>query len=248
MAVSPTSCLSSDDLEGIAVGREATPAIQDHLAACDACRSALERIREDNRFLSRFAVDGALPTVAITDPAHEIEIPGYRIVREIHRGGQGVVYQAVQQSTKRDVAVKVMKQGPFATLADRARFDREIETLARLEHPSIIAVHDAGVVAGFHYFVMNYVDGKALDEAIADFGLPMPQGVGSNEPAPRRVGERITPAEESSTSRTAAVLRAQPEAPTDRQPTAATRAQPEEPEKRQKTGTEGRREGAARRR
>ncbi|MEE8340139.1 MAG: hypothetical protein V3R56_08340, partial [Xanthomonadales bacterium] len=40
-------------------------------------------------------------------------IPGYKILREIHRGGQGVVYQAVQQATKRTMAVKVMREGPF---------------------------------------------------------------------------------------------------------------------------------------
>src|SRR5262245_16516795 len=50
--------------------------------------------------------------------AHGQMLPGYKILREIHRGGQGVVFLAVQQSTGRQVAVKVMKEGPFAGPSD----------------------------------------------------------------------------------------------------------------------------------
>ena len=164
MSLSPMPCPSSDALEGIATGEDAPSGVRVHLETCETCRQSLERIREDNRFLSRFAVAGTLLSANIPEPNYHLEIPGYTIAREVHRGGQGVVYQAVQHSTKRDVAIKVMKQGPFATLADRVRFDREIETLGRLNHPHIVAVHDAGTAAGFHYFVMNYVDGRALDE------------------------------------------------------------------------------------
>ena len=166
MAETIVSCPPLDVLEGIAIGQRASASMESHLAACDSCRAALQRIHEDNQFLCAFAVDGALPTPARAVSFRDIVIPGYEIVREIHRGGQGVVYQAVQQSTHRDVAIKIMKQGPFATLSDRVRFDREIETLGRLDHPNIVTVHDAGVVAGFHFFVMNYVDGVTMDQTI----------------------------------------------------------------------------------
>ena len=164
MSVSPMPCPSSDELEGIAIGGDAPSSVRNHVKCCAECQGSLERIREDNRFLSQFAVSGQMLSANGPEPDYRLDIPGYTIVREIHRGGQGVVYQAVQHSTKQDVAIKVMKQGPFATLADRVRFDREIETLGRLNHPHIVAVHDAGTAAGFHYFVMNYVDGRALDE------------------------------------------------------------------------------------
>lgn len=163
MSVSQEPCPPSDVLEGIASGRDTPFPLHDHLAMCEACRQSLERMREDNRFLSRFAVGGSLPSGSTPAQDYQLDIPGYEIVREIHRGGQGVVYQAVQRSTQRDVAIKVMKQGPFATLADRVRFDREVEALGRLNHPNIVAVHDAGIVAGCHFFVMNYVDGLSLD-------------------------------------------------------------------------------------
>ncbi|HOX60356.1 MAG TPA: serine/threonine-protein kinase, partial [Verrucomicrobiota bacterium] len=90
-------------------------------------------------------------------------IPGYEIAREIHRGGQGVVYQAVQEGTKRKVAIKVMREGPFAGPKDKARFDREVEVLGQLNHPNIVAIHNSGSVGGMFYFVMDYISGQPLD-------------------------------------------------------------------------------------
>src|SRR5262245_21215853 len=121
MSAPIAQCPPADVLETFAVSRSAAPEIASHFESCDACRSAIASIRDNNRFLSLFAVDGSLPAASTTRVTHEITIPGYELVREIHRGGQGVVYQAVQRSTRRDVAIKVMRQGPFATLADRAR-------------------------------------------------------------------------------------------------------------------------------
>ncbi len=89
--------------------------------------------------------------------------PGYQIVREIHRGGQGVVYEAVQKATKRKVAIKVMRAGPFPGDHDRIRFEREVQILASLKHPNIVAIHDSGIAAGHFYFVMDYIAGQPLD-------------------------------------------------------------------------------------
>lgn len=94
-----------------------------------------------------------------------LALPGYEFVNEIHRGGQGVVYLALQKSTHRKVAIKVMKEGPFAGADDRARFEREVRILARLKHPNIVAIHDSGRAAGCDYFIMDYVEGESL----ADF-------------------------------------------------------------------------------
>ncbi|MEW6249125.1 MAG: serine/threonine-protein kinase [Planctomycetota bacterium] len=92
---------------------------------------------------------------------------GYKIIRELHRGGQGVVYQAIQESTQRKVAIKVMREGPFAGAADRARFDREVHVLGQLNHPHIVAIHDTGSAAGHLYFVMDYIPGQPLDVYMA---------------------------------------------------------------------------------
>ena len=94
--------------------------------------------------------------------------PGYQLIRVLRRGGQGVVYEAIQIATERRVAIKVMKEGPFASEEDRERFAREVKILACLDHRNIVTIHDAGVAVGCHYFVMDYIDGRSLDEFMLD--------------------------------------------------------------------------------
>lgn len=91
-------------------------------------------------------------------------IPGYKIIRKLSEGGQGVVYQAVQESTRRKVAIKMMREGAFASRSIKARFEREVRVLARLKHPNIVTIHDSGTAAGGLYFVMDYIVGRPLDE------------------------------------------------------------------------------------
>lgn len=97
------------------------------------------------------------------DGFHAPGIEGYEIIEEIGRGGMGVVYTALQVSTKRKVAIKVMLSGPFASNAGRRRFSREVELAARLEHPGIVSVLESGEVAGQPYYAMGYVSGRRLD-------------------------------------------------------------------------------------
>ncbi|MCA9300885.1 MAG: serine/threonine protein kinase, partial [Phycisphaerales bacterium] len=122
----------------------------------------------------RELIEGALNQVdrAQVDPALPDRhlFPGYEILCEIHRGGQGVVYQALQIATKRRVAVKVLHEGPFAGSTGRARFDREIQILGQLHHPSIVQIHDSGVTESGHcYYVMDYISGRTLDAHIQQY-------------------------------------------------------------------------------
>jgi len=98
------------------------------------------------------------------DAANDDEIDGYRLDREIYRGGQGVVLAAYQETTKRPVAIKLMLDGALASEQDRARFEREIELAAQLQHPSIVAVHESGRTRqGRQYISMEMVDGVRFD-------------------------------------------------------------------------------------
>ncbi|MCX5689771.1 MAG: serine/threonine-protein kinase, partial [Planctomycetota bacterium] len=98
---------------------------------------------------------------------------GYTILREIHRGGQGVVYQALQLATKRKVAIKVIHGGPFTGSQGRARFDREVQILGQLNHRNIVAIHDSGVTSdGSFFYVMDYISGKSLDEVLRSSSNP----------------------------------------------------------------------------
>lgn len=97
--------------------------------------------------------------------------PGYDVIGEIARGGQGAVYEALQHGTRRRVAIKLIHRGRTDRRHDFARFEREIQILAQLKHPNIVAIYDSGVIGDDAYFVMEYIDGLPLDKAILDFGL-----------------------------------------------------------------------------
>ncbi|MDI1289119.1 MAG: serine/threonine-protein kinase, partial [bacterium] len=87
-------------------------------------------------------------------------IHGYHSLRELKRGGQGVVFRARQQSTSRDVAVKVLLAGSLATPGSRRRFEREAELAASLRHPNIVRIFDCGVTPeGTPYLIMELVEG-----------------------------------------------------------------------------------------
>jgi WD40 repeat protein/serine/threonine protein kinase/tetratricopeptide (TPR) repeat protein len=90
----------------------------------------------------------------------------YRIIREIGRGGMGVVYEAEQVSLGRKVALKVL---PFAAMMDRRqlqRFQNEARAAASLRHPSIVQVHHVGCERAVHFYAMDYIEGRTLAELI----------------------------------------------------------------------------------
>ena len=101
--------------------------------------------------------------------------PGYEIVRRIHHGSQGVVYQALQKATHRKVAIKVMREGMFAGPNDKIRFEREVQVLGALKHPHIVTIHESGSAADHFYFVMDYISGAPLDVYITSHSLTMNQ-------------------------------------------------------------------------
>lgn len=101
---------------------------------------------------------------------HETEefprIEGYDIVDLIGRGGMGAVYEAFQVSTGRRVAVKLLLERGGSDDDGRRRFEREVELIARLNHPGIVSVLDSGVHSGRYFYVMEFVEGRTLDEAL----------------------------------------------------------------------------------
>src|SRR5438128_1654954 len=99
-------------------------------------------------------------------------VPGYEILRELGRGGMGVVYQARQLGLQRTVALKMVLNGIQAGPRDLARFRAEAAAIARLQHPNIVQIYDVGEAAGRPYFVLEFVAGGSLAQHLQ--GRPQP--------------------------------------------------------------------------
>jgi len=108
---------------------------------------------------------GSAAAGLVGEPASSAEITpegplgDYRLVREIGRGGMGVVYEAVQISLGRRVALKVL---PFAAALDarqQQRFKNEAHAAAQLHHQNIVPVYSVGCERGVHYYAMQFIDG-----------------------------------------------------------------------------------------
>ena len=92
----------------------------------------------------------------------------FRLLREVGRGGMGVVYEAEQISLGRRVALKVL---PFAAVLDSrqiARFKHEAQAAGQLNHPNIVSVFAVGVERGVHYYAMQFIDGQPLDRVVEE--------------------------------------------------------------------------------
>jgi serine/threonine-protein kinase len=98
-----------------------------------------------------------------------MQVGGFSLVRQIGRGGMGVVYRARQHSLNRDVAVKLLLRRNMSEEFIR-RFQREGQIAARMHHNHLVAVIEIGEAEGWHYIAMEYVDGPTLTQRIAADG------------------------------------------------------------------------------
>jgi serine/threonine protein kinase len=96
----------------------------------------------------------------------------YELLEELGRGGMGLVYRAQQKSLHRIVALKMALRSEAKSPADLARFRSEAEAAARLDHPGIVPVYEAGEQDGQFYFTMKLVDGTSLNQRLAAGPMP----------------------------------------------------------------------------
>ena len=95
------------------------------------------------------------------------QIEGYVVEGVLGRGGMGIVYKATHRKLNRIVALKMLVSGPYASPQEVARFTRESQAVAELQHPHIVQVHDVGEIDGRPFFTMEFVEGGSLAEELA---------------------------------------------------------------------------------
>jgi len=151
------------DLEAGCAG-EIEELLAAHPAIADSLRPCLEGLR---------VIEAAAGTLSQSGSRYGELVRGkhlgdFEIIEEVGRGGMGIVYEAIQVSLGRRVALKVL---PFAALLDRRhieRFQAEAHAAALLHHRSIVPVHSVGRERGVHYYAMQFIEGQSLAAVIQD--------------------------------------------------------------------------------
>ena len=139
--------------------------VQDHSHLSDELSDLLSSVAMIEG-LKNFSLSTSHPQSSFAD----VEIPDYlgeyKIVREIGRGGMGIVLEAVHETLGRRVAIKVMVPGAMTTSSHLERFHREAVAAASLHHTNIVSVFGAGEDQGFHFYVMEFVDGQSISQML----------------------------------------------------------------------------------
>ncbi len=169
----PVETLASDFTDRLRAGER--PTVQEYV---DRYPEVADEIRE--LFPTIAAMEGLKGQKesrsggkASLGPARLQQLGDFRMIREIGRGGMGIVYEAEQLSLGRRVAVKVLPKQSLLDEKHLMRFRREAKMAARLHHTNIVPVLGVGEHDGFHFIVMQYIRGVGLDELIphlADLG------------------------------------------------------------------------------
>jgi serine/threonine-protein kinase len=147
------------------------------LAGFIADQEAVDRLGAPLREIARAAERPSTEDPDITAPENGDSSPpaaprsfgDYEVEEELARGGMGVVYRARQRCLNRLVALKVIRAGEWASEEDVRRFRNEAETVALLDHPGVVPVHEVGEQAGHVYFSMKLIEGGSLARHLGRF-------------------------------------------------------------------------------
>ena len=163
------------------------PAIADELRELFPAIALIEDLKDDVGNLT-----GSITAGAVIAEGKTLERLGdFRILREIGRGGMGIVYEAEQESLGRHVALKVLPSQAMLDPRKHQRFQREAKAAARMHHTNIVPVYGVGEHEGLFYYVMQFIHGLGLDEVLVELknmhqarNAPTRHAASTHEPAP----------------------------------------------------------------
>lgn len=148
------------------------PAVVEFADRHPALRTEIEELLTSVAMIEELKVQSSTSANSLKLEMKEIlkldRIGDYRILRELGRGGMGIVFEAVHESLGRRVAIKVMPNRTFDDEKYLERFKREAQTAAKLHHTNIVSVFGLGRVGEHHYYVMEFVDGECLSDILSE--------------------------------------------------------------------------------
>jgi serine/threonine protein kinase/tetratricopeptide (TPR) repeat protein len=167
------------------------PSVEEYAAAHPELAGEIRRLFPAVLMMERLKPAASDPTggLAAAGGTAPQRLGDYRILREVGRGGMGVVYEAEQESLGRRVALKVLPEALCGDARARERFLREARAAARMHHTNIVPVFDVGHDGGYIYYAMQLIHGQGLDLVI-DEVRRLRQGGGGASPGVTAEGER----------------------------------------------------------
>jgi serine/threonine protein kinase len=158
------------------------PELADDIRELFSAMALIEQAGEDHQEAAEQAALPAAPGLQ--------QLGDFRIIREVGKGGMGIVYEAEQVSLGRHVALKVLPKKMLLDTKARQRFEREAKAAARQHHTNIVPVFGVGEQEGLPYYVMQFIQGLGLDEVLEELKQLPPSKAGSGS-APRLSGGEL---------------------------------------------------------
>ena len=179
-----SECLSIQELEMLfdqSGSAEQITTWRRHLRVCDPCASALIRLQASHKDSETSVQEdvpqekNGVPGLRMSPLEPNAHIGDFQIEKRLGAGGMGVVYQALQLSLNRRVALKVLQKGLAMSESSIQRFHREAQAAAKLHHTNIVGIHAEGAEDGICYYAMDLIQGQSLDKILAEL-RPMKSG------------------------------------------------------------------------
>jgi serine/threonine protein kinase/tetratricopeptide (TPR) repeat protein len=166
--------------------------LERHRSIADSLVECLDGLEFVNKAAGEFSPSSKIAG-PMTFPTFSPILGDFRLIREIGRGGMGIVYEAEQLSLARRVALKVLPSGAALDPRRCERFQVEAQAAAVLHHDHIVPVYGVGSDQGAHYFAMQLIDGPSLTQVIGDLKAETSPETGDKAPLPE--GEKPKAAE-----------------------------------------------------